>query len=201
MEQKTAVKKVDIQIYGAKRALKRPRQGSSDKALLSPPRAEAAAPSTPRPSYDRHMSRVRRGSRQTAQKHPLKTVLSRFGRIWGSFRALRNETARRGARLATVRCHFVGSERSMYDPWRSGRVSWLPFRSKLSTVTSDDVAVISGELARLAFARGGPRGEGGAPGHRASPFHRLRVIYGVPDASRELSFDICHQPLHQTTFR
>ena len=46
---------------------------------------------------------------------------------------------------------------------------------------------------------GGPGVEGRAPGHRASPFHRLRVIYGVPDASRGLFFDSCHQPLHLMT--
>jgi hypothetical protein len=136
VEQKIPVKKVEIHIYGAKRALKRLRQGSSDEALLSTPRAKAAAPSSPRPSYDRHMSRVRRGSCQTAQKHPVITVLSRFGRIWGSFRALRNETARRGARLA--------------------------------------------------------------PG--SSPFCRFGAIYGVLNASRGLSFDSCHQPLHRMTF-
>ena len=78
--------------------LKRPRQGSSDEELLSTPRAEAAAPSSPRPSYDRHMSLVRRVSLHTAQKHPFITILSRFGRIWGSFWDLRNETARRVAR-------------------------------------------------------------------------------------------------------
>ena len=113
MEQKTAVKKVDVQIYGAKRALKRLRQGSSDEALLSTPRAEAAAPPNSRPSYDQYMSCGWRGSLQTAQKYPLVTVLSRFGRIWGAFWTLRNETAGWGARPATVRRHFVGSERSM----------------------------------------------------------------------------------------
>ena len=85
MEQKFPVKKVEIQIYGAKRALERPRQGSSDEALLSTLRAEAAAPSNPRPSYDQYMSFGLRGSLQTAQKYPLVTVLSRFGRIWGAF--------------------------------------------------------------------------------------------------------------------
>ena len=113
MEQKFPVKKVEIQIYGAKRALERPRQGSSDEALLSTLRAEAAAPSNPRPSYDQYMSFGLRGSLQTAQKYPLVTVLSRFGRIWGAFWTLRNETARWGARPASVRRHFVGSERSM----------------------------------------------------------------------------------------
>ena len=81
MEQKIPVKKVEIHIYGAKRALKRLRQGSSDEALLSTLRAEAAAPSNPRPSYDQYMSFGLRGSLQTAQKYPLVTVLSRFGRI------------------------------------------------------------------------------------------------------------------------
>ena len=84
MEQKIPVKKVEIQIYGAKRALERPRQGSSDEALLSTLRAEAAAPSNPRPSYDQYMSFGLRGSLQTAQKYPLSTILSRFGRIWGA---------------------------------------------------------------------------------------------------------------------
>ena len=113
MEQKFPVKKVEIHIYGAKRTLKRPRQGSSDEALLSTPRAEAAAPPNPRPFYDQYMSCGWRGSLQTAQKYPSITVLSRFGRIWGAFWTLRNETAGWGARPATVRRHFVGSERSM----------------------------------------------------------------------------------------
>ena len=113
MEQNIPVKKVEIHIYGAKRALKRLRQGSSDEALLSTPRAEAAAPPTPRPFYDQYMSFGWRGSLQTAQKSPLITVLSHFGRIWGAFWTLRNETAGWGARPATVRRHFVGSERSM----------------------------------------------------------------------------------------
>ena len=96
MEQKIPVKNVEIQIYGAKRTLKRPRQGSSDEALLSTPRAEAAAPPTTRPFYDQYMSCGWRGSLQTAQKYPLITVLSRFGRIWGAFWTLRNETAPMG---------------------------------------------------------------------------------------------------------
>ena len=51
------------------------------------------------------------------------------------------------------------------------------------------------------LSRGCPRGEGRAPGRRASPFHCLRAIYGVLNASCGLSFDICHQPLNQTTLR
>ena len=110
MEQNIPVKKVETQIYGAKRALKRPQQGSSGEALLSTPRAEAASPPNPRPFNDHYMSFGWRGSLQTAQKYPLSTILSRFGRIWGAFRTLRNETARWGTRSATVRRHFVGSE-------------------------------------------------------------------------------------------
>ena len=87
--------------------------GAKIPGLLSTPRAEAAAPPNPRPSYDQYMSFGLRGSLQTAQKYPLVTVLSRFGRIWGAFWTLRNETAGWGARPATVRRHFVGSERSM----------------------------------------------------------------------------------------
>ena len=121
MEQKIPVKKVETQIYGAKRALERPRQGSSDEALLSTLRAEAAAPSNPRPSYDQYMSFGLRGSLQTAQKYPLVTVLSRFGRIWGAFWTLRNETARWGARPASGPFVAILSDRS--DPWRSKRVS------------------------------------------------------------------------------
>ena len=70
VEQTFPVKKVDIHIYGAKRTLKRPRQGSSDEALLSTPRAEAAAPPNSRPSYDHYMSCGWRGNLQTAQNYP-----------------------------------------------------------------------------------------------------------------------------------
>ena len=87
------------------------------------------------------------------------------------------------------------------DLRRSERVSWAVFRCLPSAVTSDDVSLISGELAQLALAWGGPGGEGRAPGRRASPFHRLRAIYGVLNASSGLSFDICHQPLHKMTLR
>ena len=38
-----------------------------------------------------------------------------------------------------------------------------------------------------------------ALGHGSSPFLRTGVIHGVPDASREFSFDPCHQQLHRVT--
>ena len=50
MEQKTAVKKRLIYIYGAKRTLDRPRQGSPDDALWGTPRADTAGPSSHKPS-------------------------------------------------------------------------------------------------------------------------------------------------------
>ena len=60
------------------------------------------------------MSRGQRGSLQTAEKHPLMKVLSRFRRIWGSlWGPSRYETARWGARSGSVRRHFVGLERSL----------------------------------------------------------------------------------------
>ena len=46
-----------------------------------------------------------------------------------------------------------------------------------------------------------PAAKGYAPGHRSSPFHRFGAIYGVPEASRDLSFDPQHQPFHQVTLR
>ena len=38
-----------------------------------------------------------------------------------------------------------------------------------------------------------------ALGHGSSPFLRIGAIHGVPDASREFSFDPCHQQLHRMT--
>ena len=43
--------------------------------------------------------------------------------------------------------------------------------------------------------------KGYAPGHRSSPFHRLGAIYGVAEASRDISSDLYHQPFHQMTLR
>ena len=80
--QEPGLKKVEIQISGAKRALERPQQGSSAQALLGAPRAEAAAPSNPRPDNDQHVSHDQRDSLQTAEKRPIMKVLSRFGRLW-----------------------------------------------------------------------------------------------------------------------
>ena len=38
-----------------------------------------------------------------------------------------------------------------------------------------------------------------ALGHGSSPFLRIGAIHGVTDASREFSFDTCHQRLHRVT--
>ena len=38
-----------------------------------------------------------------------------------------------------------------------------------------------------------------APRHGSSSFLRIGAIHGVPDASRELSFDPCHWRLHRVT--
>ena len=38
-----------------------------------------------------------------------------------------------------------------------------------------------------------------ALGHASSLFLRIGAIHGVPDASREFSFDTCHQQLHRGT--
>ena len=46
-----------------------------------------------------------------------------------------------------------------------------------------------------------PAAKGYAPGHRSSPFHRFGAIYGVPEVSRDLSFDLYHQPFYQMTLR
>ena len=110
MEQKNAVKKLKIHIYGAKRALDRPWQGSP----WGTPQAGTAGPSSSKPSNAHHMSRGQRWSLQTAKQLLLMNVLSRFRRILGSiWGPSRYETTKWGARLGTVRRHFVGLERSL----------------------------------------------------------------------------------------
>ena len=56
MEQKTAVEKLEIPKYGAKRALDRPEQGSSDEALWGAARAGAVAKSKFQHADWQHMS-------------------------------------------------------------------------------------------------------------------------------------------------
>ena len=85
MEQKTAVKKLNIYISGAKRALDRPRQGSPDDALWGAPRAETAAPSSPRPSNGQGMSLGQCCGLQIAETNPLMKVGTHFGLILGPF--------------------------------------------------------------------------------------------------------------------
>ena len=85
MEQKTAVKKLLIYIYGAKRTLDRPRQGSPDDALWGTPRADTAGVSSPKPSDDHYTSLGQCGTLQAANMSPPTNVLSHFGLILGPF--------------------------------------------------------------------------------------------------------------------
>jgi len=72
-------------MYGAKRTLDRPRQGSPDDALWGAPRAETAAPLSPRPSNGQSMSLGQYGGLQIAERNPLIQVGTHFGLILGPF--------------------------------------------------------------------------------------------------------------------
>ena len=73
-----------------------------------------------------------------------------FGAHFGPFGMRRLDGVR-------ARPPFVDILSVRSDLRRSERVSWIYFRYLPSAVTSDDVSLISDELARLALARGGSR--------------------------------------------
>ena len=114
-------------------------------------------------------------------------------------------TRSRGFQLGASRAHF-GARRGPARPIREAL--GLPSISTytLLNVPASLESEVSGEKVKIwtdldAFGPPSvtPAAKGYAPGHRSSPFYRFGEIYGVPEASRDLSFDLYHQPFHQMT--
>ena len=146
LEQKMALKKLFIQKYGSKRALKRPLLWRIRRTLRDIRRAHAADPLDARRVVHQYYGRCQRASLHKPPKHPKIKNQVIFGPILAPPRERPQKMASRGVR---VWAPFEAILSDPSDPRRFRSVWDIIYRFKSSDVASDDFSDISRDLARF----------------------------------------------------